>query len=335
MVGPTPGISCEAVPASDRGRRGHEAACPCWQPCRRKLRQLHPLVRRPALAARPLWSHGRTRQQRVASYDPDVAASHGRHAAPSGSTAKQRDSQHRQRYARTDEPAQIARCERQCAQLRRRLAATRDADSARRSVTAPNGDASIVTQNDRSCRRRRSDASPSARRQPPGTYRAGDSRRSHRSSKQQACQRSSQIAAHLASLPAGPPNTGDKLRSGARVPTAAGAGMRRHVHAGNHAAESFVSFIPLFGGAALTPAAVRRRAVQPDGQRDPRCRHARFDTSQLDAVRRRTPRAASARSDQHARTAAEQHRVLTRPSQRTRLRRSRPLSARRARRRSR
>ena len=30
------------------GRRGHEAACPSWQPCRRKLRQLHPLVRRPA-----------------------------------------------------------------------------------------------------------------------------------------------------------------------------------------------------------------------------------------------------------------------------------------------
>jgi hypothetical protein len=27
-------------------RRGHEAACPSWQPCRRKLRQLHPLVRR-------------------------------------------------------------------------------------------------------------------------------------------------------------------------------------------------------------------------------------------------------------------------------------------------
>jgi hypothetical protein len=30
----------------------------------------------------------------------------------------------------------------------------------------------------------------------------------------------------------------------------AGAGMRRHVHAGNHAAESFVSFIPLLGGPA-------------------------------------------------------------------------------------
>ena len=29
------------------GRRGHEAACPFWQPCRRKLRQLHPLVRPP------------------------------------------------------------------------------------------------------------------------------------------------------------------------------------------------------------------------------------------------------------------------------------------------
>jgi hypothetical protein len=29
-------------------RRGHEAACPFWQPCRRKLRQLHPLVGPPA-----------------------------------------------------------------------------------------------------------------------------------------------------------------------------------------------------------------------------------------------------------------------------------------------
>ncbi len=28
--------------------------------------------------------------------------------------------------------------------------------------------------------------------------------------------------------------------------TLAGAGMRRHVQSGNHAAESFVSFIPLF-----------------------------------------------------------------------------------------
>ena len=33
------------VRAADR--RGHEAACPFWQPCRRKLRQLHPLVRPP------------------------------------------------------------------------------------------------------------------------------------------------------------------------------------------------------------------------------------------------------------------------------------------------
>ena len=46
-----------------------------------------------------------------------------------------------------------------------------------------------------------------------------------------------------------PSNTGDKLRSGARV-RSDGAGMRRHVHPGNHAAESFVSFIPLFGGLA-------------------------------------------------------------------------------------
>ncbi len=34
------------------GRRGHEAACPFWQPCRRKLRQLHPLVRRLARYSR-------------------------------------------------------------------------------------------------------------------------------------------------------------------------------------------------------------------------------------------------------------------------------------------
>jgi hypothetical protein len=33
----------------------------------------------------------------------------------------------------------------------------------------------------------------------------------------------------------------------------AGAGMRRHVHSGNHAAESFVSFIPLFGGTVASP----------------------------------------------------------------------------------
>ena len=32
-----------------------------------------------------------------------------------------------------------------------------------------------------------------------------------------------------------------------------GAGMRRHVHAGNHAAESFVSFIPLFDGQPAQP----------------------------------------------------------------------------------
>jgi hypothetical protein len=30
-----------------------------------------------------------------------------------------------------------------------------------------------------------------------------------------------------------------------------GAGMRRHVHSGIHAAESFVSFIPLFDGTTL------------------------------------------------------------------------------------
>jgi len=30
--------------------------------------------------------------------------------------------------------------------------------------------------------------------------------------------------------------------------------MRRHVHSGNHAAEGFVSFIPLFGGALPTEA---------------------------------------------------------------------------------
>jgi hypothetical protein len=42
------------------------------------------------------------------------------------------------------------------------------------------------------------------------------------------------------------------------APDPAGAGMRRHVHPGNHAAESFVSFIPLFDGALLR----RTNAVQ-------------------------------------------------------------------------
>jgi hypothetical protein len=32
-----------------------------------------------------------------------------------------------------------------------------------------------------------------------------------------------------------------------------GAGMKRHVHSGNHIAESCVSFIPLFGGTTLEP----------------------------------------------------------------------------------
>ena len=44
-------------------RRGHEAACPCWQPCRRKLRQLHPLVRRPR--AQSLLSQRPTPDRRV------------------------------------------------------------------------------------------------------------------------------------------------------------------------------------------------------------------------------------------------------------------------------
>jgi len=43
-----------------------------------------------------------------------------------------------------------------------------------------------------------------------------------------------------------------------------GAGMRRHVHSGNHAAESFVSFIPLFDDTLLLKALrslVARRAL--------------------------------------------------------------------------
>jgi hypothetical protein len=43
----------------------------------------------------------------------------------------------------------------------------------------------------------------------------------------------------------------------------AGAGMRRHVHPGNHAAESFVSFIPLFCGFALHAAPSASRSAHP------------------------------------------------------------------------
>jgi len=42
----------------------------------------------------------------------------------------------------------------------------------------------------------------------------------------------------------------------------AGAGMRRHVHPGNHAAESFVSFIPLFDG-PLDVASAQPLAADP------------------------------------------------------------------------
>ena len=47
QVGLTLAISCEAVPASVMGRRGHEPAPPTAPGCRRKLRQLHRLVRQP------------------------------------------------------------------------------------------------------------------------------------------------------------------------------------------------------------------------------------------------------------------------------------------------
>jgi hypothetical protein len=56
------------------GRRGHEAACPCWQPCRRKLRQLHPLVRPLARS-----SH-HSLAPAVNSYAPDRTP-HSRHPA--------------------------------------------------------------------------------------------------------------------------------------------------------------------------------------------------------------------------------------------------------------
>jgi hypothetical protein len=42
-----------------------------------------------------------------------------------------------------------------------------------------------------------------------------------------------------------------------------GAGMRRHVHSGNHAAESFVSFIPLFDGTPLAPPVLKIDLTAP------------------------------------------------------------------------
>ena len=43
----------------------------------------------------------------------------------------------------------------------------------------------------------------------------------------------------------------------------AGAGMRRHVHSGNHAAESFVSFIPLFDSQTVEPRSAMAVSVDP------------------------------------------------------------------------
>jgi hypothetical protein len=44
-----------------------------------------------------------------------------------------------------------------------------------------------------------------------------------------------------------------------------GAGMRRHVHSGNHAAESFVSFIPLFDGSVLLLRTGHELVIGPSG----------------------------------------------------------------------
>ena len=55
----------------------------------------------------------------------------------------------------------------------------------------------------------------------------------------------------------------------------AGAGMRRHAHSGNHAAESFVSFIPLFDGVWIDAqfwAAVVGRILVDDEELSPAAR---------------------------------------------------------------
>ena len=64
-----------------------------------------------------------------------------------------------------------------------------------------------------------------------------------------------------ARTPSSPQNTADKLRSGARVHPA-GAGMRRHLHPGHGAAESFVSLYDqrrLSRSAGDRPAGARTR----------------------------------------------------------------------------
>ena len=81
-----------------------------------------------------------------------------------------------------------------------------------------------------------------------------------------------------------------------------GAGMRRHVHAGNHAAESFVSFIPLFGGAAAQLVRSCRSSSAAD------C-HARAPMTHADGSAARTPatsQAAAVRSSIVASATTEQ-----------------------------
>jgi hypothetical protein len=50
----------------------------------------------------------------------------------------------------------------------------------------------------------------------------------------------------------GLPNTGISCEAVPASTPSTGAGMRRHVHLGNHAAESFVSFIPLFDAVVIS-----------------------------------------------------------------------------------
>ena len=91
-----------------------------------------------------------------------------------------------------------------------------------------------------------------------------------------------------------------------------GAGMRRHVHAGNHAAESFVSFIPLFGGAAT------HRAVRPPSAVTQRIARIADEPSQR-RRRRATTRAGHGRTSRSDRR-RDSHATAPRASQPTRAR---------------
>ncbi len=247
----TPAISCEPVPAVS-SLRGYEAAPPSMplvQPrprCRREARQLHRLVRRHAILG----------PDRPSNFRPENCWIVAR------GTLK-RTSESKTTFETTKEPSAVIpissrpatplTCSSQSAGslafglcfAKKRDFCTRDREKATHRALHTCSSArltDVVTRNP-GCASTMTSPSHESNTYTPDLP-AGRPASSGLTTKKGCVRRSLLSATPLLSTEC-PPNTADKLRSGARGLHQAGAGMRRHCPFLNHAAESFVSFIAL------------------------------------------------------------------------------------------